>query len=54
MYLIVAVILFLLLIGLLPHWGYWGGSAPMGYYPSGGIGTLLVILLFLFLFGYLH
>ena len=44
MNLLLAIILFLLLVGLLPTWPYstgWG----YGYYPSGGIGLLLIILL---------
>jgi hypothetical protein len=36
------ILLFLLLLGLLPAWPY---SAGWGYYPSGGLGLLLVILL---------
>ncbi len=46
--LILIIVLFLLLLGMLPTWGYsqnWG----MGYYPSGGLGLLLIILLVLFL-----
>ena len=43
---VLLVILVLLLIGALPNWGY---SRGWGYYPSGGIGILLVILLILVL-----
>ena len=43
---IVLVILVLLLIGALPNWGY---SRGWGYYPSGGIGILFLILLVLLL-----
>lgn len=46
--LVLIIVLFLLLLGMLPTWGYsqnWG----MGYYPSGGLGLLLVIVLVLFL-----
>ena len=39
---ILLVILILLLVGALPTWGYSGG---WGYYPSGGIGTVLLIAL---------
>lgn len=39
---IIFVILLLLLIGAFPTWPH---SAGWGYYPSGGIGLLLVILL---------
>jgi hypothetical protein len=38
------IILVLLLIGSLPTWGY---SSGWGYYPSGGLGLLLVIVLIL-------
>ncbi|MFO0859115.1 MAG: DUF3309 family protein [Phycisphaerales bacterium] len=37
---LLVVLLALLLIGLLPAWPY---SAGWGYYPSGGVGLLLVI-----------
>ena len=43
---IILIILVLLLIGAFPSWGY---SRGWGYYPSGGIGLILVILLVLFL-----
>jgi hypothetical protein len=36
------VILILLLIGALPAWPY---STGWGYYPSGGIGLVLLILI---------
>lgn len=41
---ILLVILVLLLVGALPTWPY---SSGWGYYPAGGLGTLLVILLVL-------
>ena len=41
---VLAVLLVVLLIGALPTWPY---SASWGYYPSGGIGLLLLILLLL-------
>jgi hypothetical protein len=44
----VAIILIILLIGALPSWPY---SAGWGYYPSGGLGTILVIVLILMLLG---
>jgi sterol desaturase/sphingolipid hydroxylase (fatty acid hydroxylase superfamily) len=44
--LVLIIILFLLLLGALPTWGY---SSGWGYYPSGGIGLLLIIVLVLFL-----
>jgi len=40
--LLLIIILFLLLIGSLPSWPY---STGWGYYPSGGLGLLLVIVL---------
>jgi hypothetical protein len=36
------IILILLLIGALPAWPY---SAAWGYYPSGGLGIVLLILI---------
>jgi uncharacterized protein DUF3309 len=36
------IILILLLLGALPMWPY---STGWGYYPSGGLGLLLIILL---------
>ena len=46
MFTILLIILVLLLIGALPTWPH---SSNWGYYPSGGLGLLLVILLVLFL-----
>ena len=45
---IILIILILLLIGALPTWPY---SSGWGYYPSGGLGIVLVILLILVLMG---
>ncbi|HZE57776.1 MAG TPA: DUF3309 family protein [Chthoniobacterales bacterium] len=45
---LILVLLVLLLIGALPTWPY---SAQWGYYPSGGLGTVLVIVLILWLLG---
>ena len=45
---ILLMILILILIGALPHWPY---SAGWGYYPSGGFGLLLVIVIVLLLIG---
>lgn len=39
---ILLIILILLLIGALPAWPY---STGWGYYPSGGFGLILVIVL---------
>jgi len=45
---ILLIILILLLIGALPSWGY---SRGWGYYPSGGLGLVLLILIILMLMG---
>ena len=45
---VLIVVLIVLLIGLLPAWPY---SAGFGYYPSGGLGLVLLILLILLLMG---
>jgi hypothetical protein len=50
MRLIVFIILIVLLLGALPTWPY---SAGWGYYPSGGLGTILVIVIILALVGVL-
>jgi hypothetical protein len=42
------IILVLLLIGALPTWGY---SSGWGYYPAGGPGLVVIILLVLLLMG---
>ena len=48
MRLILLIIVIVLLIGALPTWPY---STGWGYYPSGGLGGLLIILLILALLG---
>jgi hypothetical protein len=48
MRLVLLILLIILVVGALPTWPY---SSGWGYYPSGGIGTLLVILLVLVLLG---
>lgn len=45
---ILVVILVVLLIGAVPSWPY---SRNWGYYPSGGIGLILLIILILLLLG---
>ena len=45
---IVLVLLLLLLLGALPTWPY---SRSWGYYPSGGLGLVVVIVLVLLLAG---
>jgi hypothetical protein len=42
------VVLIVLLLGALPTWPY---SAGWGYYPSGGLGLVLLIVLVLALMG---
>lgn len=45
---ILIIILLLLLIGALPTWPYSGG---WGYYPSGGLGLILLIVIILVVAG---
>jgi Protein of unknown function (DUF3309) len=45
---ILLIILILLLIGALPTWPH---SSGWGYYPSGGVGLLVIILIILLLSG---
>jgi hypothetical protein len=45
---VLLVILILLLVGALPTWPY---SSGWGYYPSGGVGLILLIVLILALTG---
>jgi hypothetical protein len=46
--LVLLVILILLLVGALPSWPY---SRGWGYYPSGLLSVILIIVLILFLMG---
>ena len=45
---IVLVILFLMLLGAIPTWPH---SRNWGYYPSSGLGLVVLVLLFLILTG---
>ena len=45
---ILLIVLILALIGSLPTWGYSGG---WGYYPSGGIGLVVLVIVVLLLMG---
>jgi hypothetical protein len=45
---ILLIILVLLLVGALPAWPY---SGSWGYYPSGGLGLVLIVLLVLVVSG---
>jgi hypothetical protein len=45
---VLIVVLIILLIGLLPTWPY---SSGFGYYPSGGLGLVLLIIIILLVLG---
>lgn len=45
---VLIVVLILLLVGVLPTWPH---SANWGYYPSGGLGLVVIILIILLLMG---
>jgi uncharacterized protein DUF3309 len=45
---ILLVVLVLLLLGALPTWPY---SSGWGYYPSGGLGLVLLIVVILLVMG---
>ena len=45
---ILLIILIVLLLGALPTWPY---SSGWGYYPSGGLGLVLLIVIVLLLVG---
>jgi hypothetical protein len=45
---ILLVVLVLMLIGAFPAWSH---SREWGYYPSGGLGVVVLIVLLLVLFG---
>jgi uncharacterized protein DUF3309 len=47
---ILLIVLILLLIGALPTWPY---SSGWGYYPSGGLGLVILIIVILALTGHL-
>ena len=48
MRLLLLILLIILVIGALPTWPY---SAGWGYYPSGGLGLVLLIVVVLLLMG---
>jgi hypothetical protein len=48
MNLILLIVLILVIVALLPSWPY---SAGWGYYPSGGLGLVLLIVIILILMG---
>jgi hypothetical protein len=45
------LLLLVIVLAVMPAWPY---SRGWGYYPSGGLGTVLIILVLLMLFGYIH
>jgi hypothetical protein len=45
---VLLIILVLLLVGVLPTWPY---SSGWGYYPSGGLGLILLVIVILALTG---
>ena len=45
---ILLIVLLLMAVGALPTWPY---SSGWGYYPSGGLGLVLVVLVVLLLLG---
>jgi hypothetical protein len=45
---ILIIVLILLLIGAFPSWGY---SRGWGYYPSGIVGVVLIVIIILVLMG---
>jgi len=45
------ILLVVLILAVMPAWPY---SSGWGYYPSGGLGTILVIVVVLMLLGYIR
>jgi hypothetical protein len=45
---VLIIVLILLVLGALPTWPY---SSGWGYYPSGGLGLILLIIVVMLLFG---
>ncbi len=48
MSLILLIVIILVIVGALPRWSY---SRNWGYFPSGGLGLVLLVLLVLILMG---
>ena len=48
MFTILVILLVLMLVGAFPAWPY---SRSWGYYPSGGLGLVVIILVILLLMG---
>ena len=49
--LLLLLVIIVLLLASAPAWPY---SRGWGYYPSGGLGTVLLVLILLMLLGYVH
>ncbi|MFN7939835.1 MAG: DUF3309 family protein [Bryobacteraceae bacterium] len=49
--LLLLIVLVVLLFASAPAWPY---SRGWGYYPSGGLGAILLIILLMMVFGFLH
>lgn len=45
------LLLIVLILAVTPAWPY---SRGWGYYPSGGLGTILLIVIILMLLGFVH
>jgi len=45
------LLLLVIVLAVMPAWPY---SRGWGYYPSGGLGTILIVLVVLMLLGYIH
>ena len=45
------LLLLVIVLALMPAWPY---SRSWGYYPSGGLGTILIVVVVLMLLGYIH
>jgi len=45
------ILLIILLLAVVPSWPY---SRGWGYYPSGGVGLILLVMVILLLLGYIH
>lgn len=50
LYPVLIILLILLIVGGLPHWPYSAGWG-VGYYPSGILGVVLVVVIVLLLLG---
>jgi len=48
MFFVLTIVLIIALLGSLPTWPH---SRSWGYYPTGGVGLILLILLILYLMG---